>query len=95
MAIKIEAITSIIEWDAELGKMSILNPGDVAEVGDSLAKAKLAEKSAKKTKKSIGEASPAADEVESADEPVEEQGAVQVDDTAEADADAEDEGAPV
>jgi hypothetical protein len=42
MATRIKAVASIIEWDAELGRMAILNPGDEGEVGDVLAAAKLA-----------------------------------------------------
>lgn len=41
MATKIKAVETIIEWDAELGRMAILNPGDTAEVGDALAAAKI------------------------------------------------------
>jgi len=41
MATKIKAVESIIEWDAEMGSMAILNPGDIAEVGDTLAAAKI------------------------------------------------------
>lgn len=41
MATKIKAVETIIEWDAELGRMAILNPGDEAEVGDNLAIAKI------------------------------------------------------
>lgn len=41
MATEIKAVESIIEWDAEMGRMAILNPGDVAEVGDTLATAKI------------------------------------------------------
>lgn len=33
---KIKAIDSIIEWDAERGRMAVLNPGDTDEVGDTL-----------------------------------------------------------
>lgn len=60
MATKIKAVESIIEWDAEMGRMAILNPGDVAEVGDNLAATKIdagaAESAAPKAK---AEASPA------------------------------------
>lgn len=41
MATNIKAVETIIEWDAELGRMAILNPGDTAEVGDGLAAAKI------------------------------------------------------
>lgn len=41
MATKIKAVETIIEWDTELGRMAILNPGDTAEVGDALAAAKV------------------------------------------------------
>lgn len=41
MATKIKAVETIIEWDAELGRMAILNPGDTAEVGDGLAATKI------------------------------------------------------
>lgn len=41
MATKIKAVETIIEWDAELGRMAILNPGDTVEVGDALAAAKV------------------------------------------------------
>lgn len=47
MTIKIKAVESIIEWDSELGRMSILNPGDVAEVGKKLAEAKIDQGAAK------------------------------------------------
>jgi hypothetical protein len=42
MATKIKAVASIIEWDAEMGRMAILNAGDEGEVGDALAEAKIA-----------------------------------------------------
>lgn len=41
MATKIKAVETIIEWDEELYRMAILNPGDTAEVGDGLAAAKV------------------------------------------------------
>ena len=43
MATEIQAVTAIIEWDAELGRMAILNPGDKGEVGDKMAAAKIEE----------------------------------------------------
>lgn len=71
--VRIEAGAPIIEWDAEQGRMAILNPGDIAEVGPTLAANKIAECVAKKTKKAVvahpgeapepePEAAPAADE---------------------------------
>lgn len=51
MTVRIEALSSIIEWDADAGAMLILNPGDVAEVGDALAEAKILTGEARKTKK--------------------------------------------
>lgn len=51
--VRIEAGAPIIEWDAEQGRMAILNPGDIAEVGPTLAANKIAEGVAKKTKKSV------------------------------------------
>ena len=41
MATKIKAVETIIEWDEELYRMAILNPGDTAEVGDGLAATKI------------------------------------------------------
>lgn len=58
MATKIKAVETIIEWDTELGRMAILNPGDTAEVGDALAAAKVDVGAAKLAK---GKAAKAAD----------------------------------
>ncbi len=41
MATKIKALSTIIEWDAEMGRMAIINPGDSDEVGDTLAADKI------------------------------------------------------
>lgn len=62
MATEIEALETIIEWDAELGRMAILNPGDVAEVSDSLAKAKIEAGAAAKPGKKRGKAEKTATE---------------------------------
>ncbi len=51
--VRIEAGAPIIEWDAEQGRMAILNPGDIAEVGPTLAANKIAEGVAKKSKKAV------------------------------------------
>jgi Phage major capsid protein E len=65
MATEIQAVTAIIEWDAELGRMAILNPGDKGEVGDKMAAAKIEEGAAKKP----GKGKAAAKIEEGADEP--------------------------
>lgn len=41
MTIRIKAAASIIEWDADLGRMAVLNPGDIAEVGERLGALKI------------------------------------------------------
>lgn len=66
MATKIKAVETIIEWDTELGRMAILNPGDTAEVGDALAVAKV---DAKAAKFFGAKAKPKADEPEPEPEP--------------------------
>ncbi len=66
MATKIKAVESIIEWDAEMGRMAILNPSDVAEVGDALAAAKIEAGAAKPSKAKAAKAEP---EPEPAPEP--------------------------
>lgn len=43
MAKKIKAISQIIDWDAEMGRTLILNPGDEGEASDRLADAKIAD----------------------------------------------------
>ena len=72
MATKIKAVESIIEWDAEMGSMAILNPGDVAEVGDTLAAAKIeagvAEEVKSKKKGKQAEPEPVAEDAPPADD---------------------------
>lgn len=53
MPMNIEAVSTIIEWDGELSRMVIANPGDVVEAGDALAAAKIETGEAKKTKKKV------------------------------------------
>lgn len=43
MTVRIRAIGSIIEWDAEEARMCIANPGDEVETGANLAAAKIVE----------------------------------------------------
>ncbi len=61
---KIKAINSIIEWDAENRQMAILNAGDEAEVGDTLAASKIESGDAEEVggKKKAKAAEPAADQ---------------------------------
>lgn len=56
----IVAIASIIEWDGELSRMAVLNPGDEAEVGDKLAEVMFEAGKAKPAgAKKAGKAKPA------------------------------------
>lgn len=80
MATKIKAVETIIEWDAELGRMAILNPGDTAEVGDALAAAKVDAGAAKLAKGKAAKAAeieptPEPEPAPVADAPVDEEGA--------------------
>lgn len=80
MATKIKAVEPIIEWDAELGRMAILNPGDTAEVGDNLAAAKVNAGAAKLAKGKAAKAAdpepaPEPDPEPASDKPADEDGA--------------------
>lgn len=81
MATKIKAVETIIEWDTELGRMAILNPGDTAEVGDALAVAKVDAKAAKfvgakaKSKADEPEPAPEPESAPAGEEPADEDGA--------------------
>ncbi len=65
--IRIEAVESVIEWDVAAGRMLVLNPGDIVEVEEKLAKSLIEQNKVKKTRKAEFVGSADADLADQAD----------------------------